>query len=104
MAIILGILVITLGMFNIRTKNPILLHSYHRKNVSGVKSESLAIQSGIGLILVGISVVIIFSSDLYKPNWNCTRNNTFSNWYFISLLFNNKVQWKTIFLKNDGLA
>lgn len=43
MAIILGILVITLGMFNIRTKNPILLHSYHRKNVSGVKSESLAI-------------------------------------------------------------
>ena len=66
MAIILGILVITLGMFNIRTKNPILLHSYHRKNVSGVKSESLAIQSGIGLILVGISVVIIgFFHQIY---------------------------------------
>ena len=66
MAIILGILVITLGMFNIRTKNPILLHSYHRKNVSGVKLESLAIQSGIGLILVGIYVVIIgFFHQIY---------------------------------------
>ena len=59
MAIVLGILIVTLGIFNIRTKNPILLHAYHRKNTTVATSESLAIQSGIGLILVGVSVVIL---------------------------------------------
>ena len=52
MAIVLGILIVTLGIFNIRTKNPILLHAYHRKNTTAATSESLAVQSGIGLIPV----------------------------------------------------
>lgn len=58
-AIVLGILIVTLGIFNIRTKNPILLHVYHRKNTTAATSESLAIHSGIGLILVGVSVVVL---------------------------------------------
>ena len=59
MAIVLGILIVTLGIFNIRTKNPILLHAYHRKNTTAATSESLAVQSGIGLILVGVSIVVL---------------------------------------------
>ena len=97
MAIILGILVITLGMFNIRTKNPILLHSYHRKNVSGVKSESLAIQSGIGLILVGISVVIIgFFHQIYINQIGTVLGIILLAIGILYLCFS--------ILKNDGLA
>lgn len=56
-AIILGILLIVIGIFNTRG-NISLLHSYHRKRVSEEDRVPFGKLVGLGNIIIGIAVII----------------------------------------------
>ncbi|MBQ3041541.1 MAG: hypothetical protein IJD42_08105 [Clostridia bacterium] len=66
-SISVGILCIVLGAINL-TGNISLLHSYHRNNVSKENEKSLGRCVGIGMIIIGISLliygVLMFISEL----------------------------------------
>ncbi len=63
-----GVLCIVLGAIN-TTGNISLLHSYHRNNVREEDKKSLGICVGIGMIIIGISLliygVLMFISELF---------------------------------------
>ena len=55
---LIGVVVIIIGFIN-RTGNVSLLHSYHRKNVSEEDKLPFGKKVGIGMIIVGISIILL---------------------------------------------
>ena len=55
---LIGVVIIVIGFIN-RTGNVSLLHSYHRKNVSKEDMLPFGKKVGIGMIIVGISIILL---------------------------------------------
>lgn len=67
---ILGAICITIGIFNSKG-NISTLHSYHRKRVSEEDRIPFGKQVGLGMIIIGTSVIvsgILTAIDYYRPS------------------------------------
>ena len=65
--IVIGLGVVALGIWQVVTGNPRLLHSYHYATTPATELAPLARETGAGLILSGIGCALIIPSFL--PDW-----------------------------------